>query len=479
MKFGSAYRSSAQKAGTMFCPKCGAKNEDTAKFCIQCGHPLPRKVGVARGARKLFWLIGALVLAVVLVAAGVLSYPHLGDKPIMLESVAVVKHTFEAARGTDWDTGIGLRISIPPAPAEGKVKLVVKQSAPEQLEESFITLRSVYDISLASAPQEHSPVRLSFEIPEGVEPRSAVILQWTEEGWVPARGEEGIPGGTVSPDGRYISVVREQLSRYALAEWLYKHIFRYFENLPEAPPPSPIIKVKETKPYSYPGYLAVEVSLDSPAIWRGLGGTWYQINVRGKDHVKVEGSGWLAPGQKRNLQVIFPSTGGHATVCLNTKGALPTAAFSWASRLGVPASEVEKLVKIVERFQDEPAEWRDLVWVVKEALIELFWRVAGWKARFLTFLTNMVPVSVDIAIYISALTDSRPDPCVELSAEGEILLLWQKTYGGKDLDSAVSIQQTKDGGYIVAGDTRSFGAGEEDFYILKLDPTGKVLWEKT
>ncbi|GFP33928.1 hypothetical protein HKBW3S42_02267, partial [Candidatus Hakubella thermalkaliphila] len=61
----------------------------------------------------------------------------------------------------------------------------------------------------------------------------------------------------------------------------------------------------------------------------------------------------------------------------------------------------------------------------------------------------------------------------------EVLLLWQKTYGGKDLDWAFSIQQTKDGGYIVAGVTRSFGAGEEDFYILKLDPTGKVLWEKT
>ncbi|GFP23621.1 hypothetical protein HKBW3S09_01086 [Candidatus Hakubella thermalkaliphila] len=61
----------------------------------------------------------------------------------------------------------------------------------------------------------------------------------------------------------------------------------------------------------------------------------------------------------------------------------------------------------------------------------------------------------------------------------EVLLLWQKTYGGKDLDRAFSIQQTKDGGYIVAGYTESFGAGDSDFYILKLDPTGKVLWEKT
>jgi hypothetical protein len=36
---------------------------------------------------------------------------------------------------------------------------------------------------------------------------------------------------------------------------------------------------------------------------------------------------------------------------------------------------------------------------------------------------------------------------------------WAKTYGGSDLDFAYSIQQTSDGGYIVAGGTSSFGAG--------------------
>ena len=45
---------------------------------------------------------------------------------------------------------------------------------------------------------------------------------------------------------------------------------------------------------------------------------------------------------------------------------------------------------------------------------------------------------------------------------------WEKTYGGSDYDEAYSIQQTKDGGYIVAGETDSFGAGDGDFYIIKL-----------
>ena len=56
---------------------------------------------------------------------------------------------------------------------------------------------------------------------------------------------------------------------------------------------------------------------------------------------------------------------------------------------------------------------------------------------------------------------------------------WQKTYGGSGDDDAYSIQQTTDGGYIVAGSTSSFGAGNYDMWILKLDQTGTVSWQKT
>jgi len=55
---------------------------------------------------------------------------------------------------------------------------------------------------------------------------------------------------------------------------------------------------------------------------------------------------------------------------------------------------------------------------------------------------------------------------------------WQKAYGGPDWDRAFSIQQTSDGGYIVAGETWSFGAGDSDFWVLKLDRNGDVQWQK-
>ncbi|MCK4252526.1 T9SS type A sorting domain-containing protein [candidate division WOR-3 bacterium] len=57
--------------------------------------------------------------------------------------------------------------------------------------------------------------------------------------------------------------------------------------------------------------------------------------------------------------------------------------------------------------------------------------------------------------------------------------LWTKTYGGTDYDYGESVQQTFDGGYIIAGFTYSFGAGLDDVYLIKTDENGDTLWTKT
>jgi len=58
-------------------------------------------------------------------------------------------------------------------------------------------------------------------------------------------------------------------------------------------------------------------------------------------------------------------------------------------------------------------------------------------------------------------------------------IAWQKTYGGAGSERARAIAQTADGGYVVAGETDSFGAGERDVWVLKLDANGNILWQKT
>jgi hypothetical protein len=56
---------------------------------------------------------------------------------------------------------------------------------------------------------------------------------------------------------------------------------------------------------------------------------------------------------------------------------------------------------------------------------------------------------------------------------------WNKTYGGAAKDSANSILQTIDGGYTIAGYTYSFGAGNGDFWLVKTDSEGNIEWSKT
>jgi hypothetical protein len=57
--------------------------------------------------------------------------------------------------------------------------------------------------------------------------------------------------------------------------------------------------------------------------------------------------------------------------------------------------------------------------------------------------------------------------------------LWTKTYGGDSSDWAGSVELTTDGGYIIAGSTKSFGAGNHDIYLIKTDSIGDTLWTKT
>jgi len=57
--------------------------------------------------------------------------------------------------------------------------------------------------------------------------------------------------------------------------------------------------------------------------------------------------------------------------------------------------------------------------------------------------------------------------------------LWDKTFGGAGDDDGWSVTQTADGGYLVAGRTSSYGAGNADLWLIKTNASGNEIWNRT
>jgi hypothetical protein len=57
--------------------------------------------------------------------------------------------------------------------------------------------------------------------------------------------------------------------------------------------------------------------------------------------------------------------------------------------------------------------------------------------------------------------------------------LWTKTFGGDGYESGLSVRQTSDGGFIVAGSLYPLPAGPHQVYIVRTDPEGNCLWTRT
>ena len=72
---------------------------------------------------------------------------------------------------------------------------------------------------------------------------------------------------------------------------------------------------------------------------------------------------------------------------------------------------------------------------------------------------------------------------IKINEAGE--LIWERTYGGSGFDSANSVKQTADGGFLIAGNSRSSdqdlneNSGENDMWVIKTDSNGNLLWQNT
>ncbi len=57
--------------------------------------------------------------------------------------------------------------------------------------------------------------------------------------------------------------------------------------------------------------------------------------------------------------------------------------------------------------------------------------------------------------------------------------LWETSWGGEGYEQALSAVQAEDGGFLIFGETDSHGAGDRDFFLLKITGEGAEEWFKT
>ncbi len=106
---------------------------------------------------------------------------------------------------------------------------------------------------------------------------------------------------------------------------------------------------------------------------------------------------------------------------------------------------------------------------------ELLWRIS-LEDSGITYINSVI--STHDSGYAVAGTLGASDLAV-VKLDSSLNVQWSKTFGGSPWDVAKSIIQTHDLGYILAGTTENNGNDSRDFWIVKLDSSGNLDWQKT
>lgn len=101
-----------------------------------------------------------------------------------------------------------------------------------------------------------------------------------------------------------------------------------------------------------------------------------------------------------------------------------------------------------------------------------------WTKTYGSVYISCAAATADGGFILGGSNSSIPDfAVIKTDASGDTL--WARTYGGPYSEQLISVIQTGDGGYLLAGITKSFQGDSTDIYLVKTDAQGDTLWTRT